>query len=229
MGEMVTFASDGNRAHGYLALPPSGSGPGVVVIQEWWGLVPHVTGLADRFAEAGFVALAPDLYHGVSTGEPDEAMRLMMGLAMDSAAQDISGAAQYLFEHDASNGSGTGVVGFCMGGSLALWSATLAPNVVAAVGFYPALPWERMSPRWPSYAGKSAMIHCSEADGTSAASGIQQATTAIEQAGGTVTVFDYPGTEHAFFNDERPEVYDEAAAASAWQRTVEFLQHRLSV
>ena len=228
MGEIVTFASNGGTCEGYLAFPDSGSGPGVVVIQEWWGLVPHIKDLVDRLAADGFVALAPDLFHGVTTGEPDEAMRLMMGLAMTSAAQDIAGAAQYLFEHDATNGDGIGVIGFCMGGSLALWSATLAPTVVAAVGFYPAVPWERMSPKWPSYRGKSAMIHCSEEDGTSAAAGIQLARTSIEDAGGSVEIFDYPGTHHAFVNDDRPEVFDTAASALAWQRTTEMLRHRLT-
>lgn len=228
MGETVTFASDGGTSEGYLGVPASGYGPGVVVVQEWWGLVPHIRDVVDRFADAGLVALAPDLFHGVSTREPDEAMRLMMGLAMHPAAKDISGAAQYLFEHDATNGDGIGAVGFCMGGSLALWSATLAPNVVAAVGFYPALPWERMSPEWPSYHGKSAMIHCSEADGTSAAEGIQQAKRAIEGAGGQVEIFDYPGTDHAFFNDDRPEVYNAEASALAWERTLDMLRRRLS-
>jgi len=228
MGETVTFASNGETCEGYLGIPDSGSGPGVVVIQEWWGLVPHIEELVDRFAAEGFVALAPDLFHGVTTGEPDEGMRLMMGLAMDTAAQDIAGAAQYLFEHDATNGDGIGVVGFCMGGSLALWSATLAPNVVAAVGFYPAVPWERMSPQWPNYRGKSAIIHCSEEDGTSAAVGIQRAREAIEGAGGSVEIFDYPGTQHAFVNDHRPEVYHAEATALAWQRTVDMLRTRLS-
>ncbi|MEO8328873.1 MAG: dienelactone hydrolase family protein [Candidatus Nanopelagicales bacterium] len=232
MGELVTFASNGDTCDGYLGVPTvhgtSGTGPGVVVIQEWWGLVPHIESVVDRFADAGFVALAPDLFHGIKTGEPDEGMRLMMGLAMDTAALDISGAAQYLFEHDATNGNGIGVVGFCMGGSLALWSATLAPNVVAAVGFYPAMPWERMSPQWPNYQDKSAMLHCSEEDGTSSAKGIQQAKDAIEEAGGSVEVFDYPGTHHAFFNDARPEVYDAAASEFAWSRTIELLRRRLS-
>jgi carboxymethylenebutenolidase len=200
----------------------------VVVIQEWWGLVPHIEHLVDRFAEAGFVALAPDLYHGAKTDEPDEAMRMMMSLAMDPAAKDISGAARFLFECDPTNGNGIGAVGFCMGGSLALWSATLAPQLTAAVGFYPALPWERMSPKWPSYSGKAAMIHCSEQDGTSAAPGIQQAKKAIEDAGGAVDVFDYPGTQHAFFNEDRPEVFDAAASSLAWERTTEFLRGRLS-
>ena len=91
------------------------------------GWCPTSKSSVNRFAADGFVALAPDLFHGVTTGEPDEGMRLMMGLAMDTAAQDIAGAAQYLFEHDSTNGDGIGVVGFCMGGSLALWSATSAP------------------------------------------------------------------------------------------------------
>jgi carboxymethylenebutenolidase len=228
MAEQVTFSSNGGSCSGLFAVPASGRGPGVVVIQEWWGLVPHIEHVVDRFAEAGFVALAPDLYHGAKTDEPDEAMRMMMSLAMDPAAKDISGAARFLFECDPTNGNGIGAVGFCMGGSLALWSATLAPQLTAAVGFYPAVPWERMSPRWPSYAGKAAMIHCSQEDGTSAAPGIQQAKKAIEEAGGAVDVFDYPGTQHAFFNEDRPEVFDAAASSLAWERTTEFLRGRLS-
>ncbi len=228
MAEQVTFASNGGSCSGLFAVPASGRGPGVVVIQEWWGLVPHVESLVDRFAEAGFVALAPDLYHGAKTDEPNEATRMMMALAMDPAARDIAGAARFLFESDPTSGNGIGAVGFCMGGSLALWSATLAPQLTTAVGFYPALPWDRMSPEWPNYEGKAAMIHCSEQDGTSAAAGIQEAKTAIENAGGNIELFDYPGTQHAFFNDERPEVYDAAASASAWDRTVQFLHDRLS-
>lgn len=227
MGDTVTFASNGVRSEGLLAVPESGSGPGVVVVQEWWGLVPHIENVVDRFAAAGFVALAPDLFHGEKSTEPDEAMRLMMGLAMDTAATDIGEAARYLFEHDATTGDGIGVVGFCMGGSLSLWSPTLAPNVVAAVGFYPAIPWERMSPSWSNYTNKTAMIHCSEEDGTSKAPGIRQAVESIEEAGGSVEVFDYPGTRHAFFNDDRPEVHDPEASKVAWERTVEFLRGRL--
>jgi carboxymethylenebutenolidase len=227
MGEPVTFASNGDSAEGYLAVPPGGSGPGVVVIQEWWGLVPHVRDLCDRFAAAGFVALAPDLYRGATTTEPDEAMRLLMGLAMDRAAKDIAGAAAYLADRPETTGSGIGAVGFCMGGSLALWSATLSSHIVAAVGFYPAVPWERMSPTWSSYDGKAAMIHTSEGDGGAGADGIQQAKRAIEAAGGAVEVYDYPGTEHAFFNDTRPEVHDPEAAALAWDRTVTLLRSRL--
>jgi carboxymethylenebutenolidase len=226
MGELVSFPSNGGTAEGYLALPKSGSGPAVIVIQEWWGLVPHITSLADRFADAGFVALAPDLYHGVSTTEPDEAGKLMMGLAIPQAAKDIAGAASYLASLPAVTGK-IGCVGFCMGGSLALWSATLSDKVVAAVGFYPAVPWQRMSPEWSDYAGKSALIHCSEGDGTSSAPGIQQAVAAITAAGGEASTFDYPGTEHAFVNDDRPEVFHHDAATLSWARTIDFLRNRL--
>ena len=220
MGENVSFASNGDSADGYLAVPESGSGPGVVVIQEWWGLVPHIRDVADRFAAEGIVALAPDLYHGITTTEPDEAGRLLMGLAIDRAAKDIAGAATYLAGRPETTGERIGAVGFCMGGSLALWSATLAPEIVAAVGFYPAVPWEKMSPRWPSYAGKAAMIHTAEGDGGPEADGIRQARDAITAADGTVEVHGYPGTQHAFFNDTRPEVHDPDAAALAWDRTL---------
>jgi carboxymethylenebutenolidase len=225
MGEIVSYRSNGGTSEGYLATPDGGSGPGVIVIQEWWGLVPHITSLADRFAEAGFVALAPDLYHGQHTSEPDEAGKMMMGLAMDQAARDMAGAAAHLTSVGAVGK--VGAVGFCMGGSLALWSATLSDDIVAVAGFYPPVPWERMSPRWANYGGKAAIIHCDEADGTSTAPGIQTAAKAITAAGGECTLYDYLGTEHAFFNDDRPEVYNADASALAWARTLDFLRSKL--
>lgn len=229
MGEMVSYRANGGTSEGYLAVPASVSGQtarAVVVIQEYWGLVPHIMSLADRFAEAGFVALAPDLYHGKHTSEPDEAGKLIMGLAMDQAAKDIAGAAAYLTDRPEVSGK-VGCVGFCAGGSLALWSATLSDQIAAAVGFYPVLPWERMRPDWSDYTGKSAVIHCSEADGTSAAEGVQIAKRSIEAAGGKCVLYDYPGTKHAFFNDDRPEVFDRVAASSAWARTLEHFRSRL--
>jgi carboxymethylenebutenolidase len=228
VGEMVSYPSNGDTAEGYLALPPGGSGPGVVVIQEWWGLVPHIRDVADRLAGEGFVTLAPDIFHGAETTEPDEAMRLLMGLAMDRAGRDIAGAATYLAGLDEVTGAGIGAVGFCMGGSLALWAATLSDDVRVTVGFYPAVPWERMSPTWSRYDGKTAVIHTDEHEGGSAGEGVQQARSAIEAAGGEVTLYDYPGTDHAFFNDARPEVYNPEAARESWSRTVEFLRERLS-
>ncbi|MFB9237313.1 dienelactone hydrolase family protein [Plantactinospora siamensis] len=227
MGEMVSYRSNGGTSEGYLAVPSGGeTWPAVIVIQEYWGLVGHIKAVADRFAGAGFVALAPDLYHGATAVEPDEAGKMIMGLAMDQAARDIAGAADYLANRPEVTGK-VGAVGFCAGGSLALWSATLSERIVGAVGFYPVLPWERMRPDWSDYAGKSALIHCSEEDGTSAAEGVQAARRAVEAAGGQCTVYDYPGTSHAFFNDDRPEVYHHPAAASAWARTLEFFRAKL--
>jgi carboxymethylenebutenolidase len=226
MGTMVSFASNGGTAEGYLA-EAEGGGPGLILVQEWWGLVGHIENVADRFAGAGFTTLAPDFFHGAKTGEPDEAMRLMMGLAMDQAAKDMDGAAAYLSGLDSVTSPEIGAVGFCMGGSLALWSATVAENIQVTVGFYPAVPWERMNPTWRNYAGKSALVHTDEEDGLSAAPGIKAAVAAIEDAGGTVEVYDYPGTHHAFFNDDRPEVYNREAAETAWERTITFLHEHL--
>jgi carboxymethylenebutenolidase len=224
---MVTFPSNGATCEGYLATPASGSGPGVIVIQEWWGLVGHITDLADRFAAEGFVALAPDLFHGLTAQEPDEAGKLLMGMAMDTAAKDIAGAAAYLSSRDDVTGRGIGTVGFCMGGSLALWSATLSDDITATVGFYPGMPWSRMSPVWDRYQDKAAIIHCAESDGGSSAEGIKAAVAAIEANGGWVELFDYEDSHHAFFNDDRPEVYAPEHAKVAWARTLEFLRSRL--
>src|SRR5918999_3309937 len=122
MGEIVEFPSNGHSARGYLARSVEGAGPGVVVIQEWWGLVPHIEDVCDRFAAEGFVALAPDLYHGETTREPDEAGKLMMALNIDQAAKDLRGAVQYLLSQGGATSGKVGVIGFCMGGQLALYA-----------------------------------------------------------------------------------------------------------
>ncbi|HEY1919644.1 MAG TPA: dienelactone hydrolase family protein [Streptosporangiaceae bacterium] len=230
MGDMISYQSNGGTSQGYLAVPgpPARQDvPAVIVIQEWWGLVGHITSVADRLAAAGFLALAPDLYHGHAAGEPDEAQKLMMGLAMDQAAKDIAGAAAYLAGRAEGSGA-VGAVGFCMGGSLALWAATISDHITAAVGYYPPIPWERMQPSWQNYSGKAALVHADEEEGGSGAPGIQQAIQMISDAGGEVSAYDYAGTGHAFFNDDRPEVYNEAAAALSWDRTLTFLHARLS-
>ena len=222
MGSHITYNLQNTTGEGYLALPESGSGPAVLVIQEWWGLVGHITDVVDRFASAGFVAFAPDLYHGQAASEPDTAKKLLMELKFDLAGQEIVNAADYLLSLPETSTRHVGVVGFCMGGGLAIWSGTLSSKILASVGFYPGSSWERHAPAWSKYAGKSAMIHCSEGDGTSAAPGIQEALSNINQSGGSAVAYDYPGTNHAFFNDDRPEVFDPLAAALAWERTLDF-------
>ncbi len=222
MGNHITYKVNGSTAEGYLALPESGSGPAVIVIQEWWGLVGHITDVVDRFATAGFVAFAPDLYHGQVAEEPDTAKKLLMELQFDQAGKEIVSAADHLLSLPETSTKHVGVVGFCMGGGLAIWSGTLSSKILATVGFYPGSSWERHAPVWANYAGKSALIHCSEGDGTSAAPGIQEALNKINQSGGSAIAYDYPGTHHAFFNDDRPEVFVLFAAALAWERNLDF-------
>ena len=136
MAEMVTFASNGGRSQGYLSLPESGQGPGVIVVQEWWGLESGIKEMADRLAAAGFVALAPDLYHGELAGhtEMDKAASLMTAMPPDRAARDMSGAVDYLADHPATTGERIGVLGFCMGGMLSFVLAALRPDKIKAAG-----------------------------------------------------------------------------------------------
>jgi carboxymethylenebutenolidase len=227
MGSLINFEINGQSGEGYLSLPKSGSGPAVIVIQEWWGLVGHIKDVVDRFAAAGFVAFAPDLYHGQAAAEPDTAKKLMMELELAAAGKEMSNAADYLLSLPETSSTSIGAVGFCMGGSLAIWSATLTSKISTAVGFYPGASWERHAPDWNKFKGKHAMIHCAESDGTSSAPGIQEAKINIENAGGEVQIFDYAGTKHAFFNNNRPEVYDESSAELAWSRTLVYLKSSL--
>ncbi|MGW5670656.1 dienelactone hydrolase family protein [Micromonospora sp. NPDC003776] len=227
MGEMVSFTGNGGTSEGYLAIPSGGAAsPAVIVIQDWWGLVPHVRAVVDRFAEAGFVALAPDFRHGGPASKPDEPRQMLNSTQMDEAASDIAAAAEFLAGRPEVAGK-IGCAGFCAGASLALWSGTFSERIVATAGFYPRLPWEGMSADWADYAGKAALIHCSEADGTSTADGVQSVRRAIEAAGGSCQTYDYPGTAHAFFNEDRPEHFDQRAAATAWARTLELFRARL--
>ena len=212
---------------GYLALPDSGRGPGVVVIQEWWGIVPHIRSVADRLAAAGFVALAPDLYRGQHTTEPDEAGKLMMGLRVGEAARDIAAAANFLVRTGDLTGAQVGCVGFCMGGGLALLAPTVSPDIDSSVAFYPAMPWPDFSPAWQEYSGKEALVHQCEADLPSTGADIARYADEIARNGGVAVVETYAGTQHAFFNDDRPEVYDASTSGVAWDRTVDFLHRRL--
>lgn len=225
MGEMVEFASNGSTAPGYLATPAGGSGPGVLVIQEWWGLVPHIEDLCERFAAEGFVALAPDLYRGASTTEPDEAGKLMMALNLERAAKDLSGAVDLLVER--SGHAAVGVVGFCMGGGLALVTGTLRPDAVkAVVAFYGVIPWPSAQPDW-SQLDAAVLGHFAEKDGFFTPEKAQELEQTLKDLGKDVEFFVYPDVDHAFFNDTRPEVYDAEASSLAWTRTLSFLRAHL--
>jgi carboxymethylenebutenolidase len=225
MGEIIEFPSNGGTANGYLATPRSGGGIPLVVIQEWWGLVPHITDVCERFAAEGFVALAPDLYHGESTTEPDEAGKLMMALNMAEAAKDLSGAidevAARAEQHD------VGVTGFCMGGGLALVAATQRPDKVkACVPWYGLIPWPDAQPDWDRL-DAAVLGHYAEKDEFFPPSAARALGDDLRSRGKDVEIVVHPGVDHAFFNDTRPEVYDAEAASSAWRQSVGFLRTTL--
>lgn len=224
MGEIVEFPSNGSTASGYLAVPPAGSGPGIIVIQEWWGLVPHIKDVCDRYAAAGFVALAPDLYHGTTTTEPDEAGKLMMSLNLEQAAKDMGGAVDHLLGLDAVTSRGIGVTGFCMGGGLALLLAVQRPDaVVACAPFYGVIPWESAQPDW-SKLEASVQGHFAAGDGFFTPDKVRELEDHLRGLGKEATFIIHPAVEHAFFNDTRPEVFDAETSERAWTSTVAFLR-----
>ena len=224
MGEMVQFPFAGGTTGGYLSEPKQGGGPGVVVIQEWWGLVDHIKDVCDRFAAEGFVALAPDLYHGKTTKSPDEAGKLMMAMRIDEAERDLGAAVDYLSTLDSTTSEKTGVVGFCMGGALALYTATKNPKVGACVVFYGGHP--KVKPDLPNLHAPVLGLYA-EKDGFVTPALARDLERKLKDLGKQIEVNIYKDADHAFFNDTRPEVYNAEAAADAWQRSVEFLRQHL--
>src|ERR1700734_1150638 len=227
MGEMIEFASNGSTAGGYLAPPGGGGGPGAIVIQEWWGLVDHIEDVCDRLAAAGFVALAPDLYHGkkIKPGEPDEAGKAMMAMRLEQAARDMSGAVDEVLRR--STGDNVGVIGFCMGGGLALDLATQRPDAVAAGGpCYGIIPWPDAQ---PDYSAMSAAVlgHYAANDAFFTPEAANALADELRGMGKSVEIVIYPGADHAFFNDTRPEVYDADASRALWDRTLAFFTEHL--
>jgi len=221
---MVEFSANGGTSNAYLAIPQQGSGPGVIVIQEWWGLVDHIKDVCKRFAGEGFVALAPDLYHGKSAKSPDEAGKLMMSMRIDEAEKEISGAIEYLLNHEATTGDKAGVVGFCMGGALALYTATKNAKVGACVVFYGGHP--KVKPDLPKL--ESPVLSLSgDRDKSVTPQVVHKLEQQLKSLGKQVDVVIYPGADHAFFNDTRPTVYVPEAAADAWQRTIDFFRKHL--
>jgi carboxymethylenebutenolidase len=224
-GQMVTFVSNGGSASGYLSAPDGGRGPGVVVIQEWWGLVPHIKSIADRLAREGFLALAPDLYHGKSTRSPDEAGKLMMALNIDQAERDLAGAMRFL-KAQASNSSGkVGTVGFCMGGALSLYAASKNADVSACVVFYGGHP--KVQPDLAALRAPVLGLYA-EKDSFVTVASVRELESKLKILGKQYELHVYPKVDHGFFNDERPEVYDTEAAADAWNRTLSFFRQHLS-
>ena len=224
MGEMVQFPFAGGTTGGYLAVPEQGSGPGVIVIQEWWGLVDHIKEVCDRFAAEGFVALAPDMYHGKSTKSPDEAGKLMMALRIDEAERDLSAAVDYLETQDSTASKKVGVVGFCMGGALALFAASKNSKIGACVVFYGIHP--KVKPDLPNLHAPVLGLYGENDKGVNPKV-VRTLERDVKALGKSIEVVIYPGADHAFFNDQRPQVYNAEAAADAWRRTIAFLREHL--
>jgi carboxymethylenebutenolidase len=222
----TSFASNGNEAHGYLALPESGSGPGVVVIQEWWGLTDHIADVTDRLAGEGFVALAPDLYGGTTTHDAEEAGRLMTSLPVEQSARDLGGAVDFLLGHEAVTSSTVGAVGFCMGGGFVLLLAAQQGEKVSA-----AVPYYGVGPAVPQrYAGLTAAVqgHYGLKDDFYPAEDARRQEQQIREESGAQVEFHFYEAGHAFHNDtNKLGTYAPDDARLAWQRTVHFLREKV--
>ena len=221
---MISFDGNGQEYQGYLAESASGSGPGVIVIQEWWGLVGHIKSATDRFAEAGFTALAPDFYHGVEAAEPDEAGSLMMALSVPDAEKVIRGAVSALLGQDSVAGEKVGVVGFCMGGQLSMFAACLDQRIGACVNYYGIHPNVH-----PDFAKLEAPMlgFFAEHDEYASPDAVRALDAELTRLRKPHDLKTYAGRQHAFFNDERPEVYDQAAAEETWAKMTEFFRSNL--
>ena len=225
---MRFFQVDDRTFSGYVAEPAHGSGPGVLVLHAWWGLTEPFRQVCDRLAAAGFVALAPDLYHGKTTASVEEAEALVEALNQDEerVRADIAGSVQFLRQHTATHqedGRGKlAVVGFSLGGAYALdMSVTLAQEIAAVVTFYASYPGL-------DYRGANAayLCHFAEDDPFEPAESVAEMEQELQAARRPFTFYMYPGTKHWFFEENRPE-YDAESARAAWERTIQFLHERL--
>jgi carboxymethylenebutenolidase len=219
----VEFPANGATARGYLAEPDQ-PGPGVVVLQEWWGVDEHIRDICGRFAGEGFLALAPDLFHGETTDQPGEAEQKMMALNMDEAEREMRGAVDYLAEHPNCNGE-VGSVGFCLGGGLSVWAASANPKLGAAVTFYYVMPHGK-----PDLSRIRAPVlgHFGTADEFVSTDDAKALMQELQEAGVEAAFEFYEGAGHAFFNDtDRLGTYHEEHARNAWRRTVDFFRRHL--
>jgi len=229
MAEKVEFASNGDSANGHLFTPESGSGGGVLVIQEWWGVDPSLLENAERLSKAGFVALVPDLYHGelANHDEMDKAAHLMSSMPADRAARDMSGAVDFLAGHESVTSDGIGVVGFCMGGMLAFMLAANRPDeVVAAVPFY-GFPQGDTEPDWSKLAA-SVRGHMAENDDFFGPDAARALEAKLQGLGKDVVLTVHPGTGHAFMGPHNAlGTRDADLAEQIWPDVIAFLHEKL--
>lgn len=222
---MISFPSNGNTVQGYLANSAAGSGPGVIVLQEWWGLVGHIKDVVDRFAEEGFTALAPDLYGGESTDDPDTAGKLMMALNMAETEKVLRGAVGRLLADEATSSSKVGIVGFCMGGQLSLFAACVNEKIGACVDYYGIHP--NVNPQLENLNGPM-LGFFAEHDAYANAETVNALSEKLRAVNKQHEFTTYPGTNHAFFNNDRPQVYNQNAAEDSWKKMVSFFRANLA-
>ncbi len=222
-GQNIQFSSNGSQANGYLSRP-QGNKPGVVVIQEWWGVNDHIRDVTDRLADAGFVALAPDLYHGKIVTEPNDAQKALMEMDRGRAMKEIDGAVAYLKSQSYLTPKKIGVIGFCMGGGLALHTAAHNTDVGAVAAFYGG-----GSPNGDAFANsRAAILNIVGERDSGVTKTIQTLDKDLNKYKLPHELVVYPGAEHAFFNDTRKEVYKPDAAKDAWKRAIDWFHKYLT-
>ncbi len=225
--ETVQFTNDAFTIRAFLAEPPvAKNAPAVVIIHEWWGLNDHIMDIARRFANEGFIALAPDLYSRLGnkvTKDPNEAAGLMNALSSQAALRDLNAATTYLKQRPSVDPLHIGVVGFCMGGTLSLTQACHNSDVKASVVFYGKVPPIETF----DYLLCPVLYHYGAKDGWVTKQEVERLQQGLKQFGKPGTVHIYPQADHAFFNDTRPEVYRAEDAKLAWDRTLQFFRQHL--
>ena len=223
-GSEIQFESGGQPVDAYLAEPASGHGPGVIVVQEWWGLVDQIRDVCDRFAREGFVALAPDLYRGERTSDPDKAGRMMMDLEIPRAVGDLRAAVDALQRQPNVDGPKVGCIGFCMGGQLALAAACSDARLAAVIDCYGIHPNVEVD---PSGLQAAVLGIFAENDEFIPHTQVRDLEAKLREAGVQADFKTFVGVQHAFMNDARPDVYDAACAVEAWNDTLSFLRAEL--
>jgi carboxymethylenebutenolidase len=220
---MIEFPVNEKTASGYLALPASGKGSGVLVLHAWWGLNDFFQQCCERLAQAGFVVLAPDLYHGKVASTIDEAKQVQSTFHYEQHMEEIKGAVAFLRSHPAVRSRALGAVGFSMGAAYALLLSTLLPDQIAAVvSFYGAYTEPDYSKARAAY-----LLHFAEHDEWESEEDMEKLGPTLRAAGREATVYRYPGTIHWFFEENRPDAYNADAARVSWERTLAFLRQHL--
>ena len=221
---MIEFQSDAGISTGYLATPPQGSGPGLLLMHAWWGLNGFFKELADRLANEGFVVLAPDLYGGQTASTIEQAKELINALDYREAIKREVGAVDYLLKQSTTSGNKVGAIGFSMGAAYATWLATLRPEVTTVVMFYGG---GEQGGGFARETEAAFLGHFAEGDEWEPDEAVKQLEQQLQSAGRDVSFHFYQGVGHWFFENDRPDAYNEDAARLAWERTVAFLHNKL--